>query len=81
MGHEGVGFLRTFLNGVPVLAVEVRADTLRQMYSGCPVCWPDPPELREILDLVIRVLPQGDARHLRRRVEELDDLMGDWHEP
>ncbi|GAA2305117.1 hypothetical protein GCM10010149_63580 [Nonomuraea roseoviolacea subsp. roseoviolacea] len=41
---------------------------------GVMLCCPDPAELREILHAVAHVLPRKDARALRRRVGELEDL-------
>ncbi|NUW30758.1 hypothetical protein HTZ77_04880 [Nonomuraea sp. SMC257] len=41
---------------------------------GVMICCPDPAELREILHAVAHVLSRKDARALRRRIGELEDL-------
>ncbi|MCG8915128.1 hypothetical protein L6E12_04900 [Actinokineospora sp. PR83] len=41
---------------------------------GVPECCPNPPELRLVLHAVVAVLPPKDARVLRKRLEDLDDM-------
>ncbi|WP_156325783.1 hypothetical protein [Nonomuraea sp. SBT364] len=41
---------------------------------GDPVCCSDPDETRAVLEAVLKVLPPADARVLRARVRELDEL-------
>jgi hypothetical protein len=38
------------------------------------LCCPDPVELHALLDAVVHVLPKKDARVLRKRIGDLDDL-------
>jgi hypothetical protein len=41
---------------------------------GVMLCCPDPVELHALLDAVVHVLPKKDARVLRKRIGDLDDL-------
>jgi len=45
-------------------------------YEGCDVfeCCPDPGDVRAILEVAAHVLPSNDARVLRRRLADLDEL-------
>jgi hypothetical protein len=55
------------------------ADPAHRLFDrrcGCEefLCCPDPYELRATLDAAVAVLPPRDARLLRRRLQQLDDL-------
>jgi len=41
---------------------------------GIPACCPDPEQLRTVLTAVVHALPDKDARRLRARLADLDEL-------